>query len=200
MNLDRKHHTAGVPMFAGSKVLRTQACKALLDTGSPAPFIQEKVWLRMLACGAASEDGLTTVDQETWGGFHGTSLVTSSHVRLNVQLGNTGTVGRSSTVCLTVHAHIVPDTAMSTRVLLGRNSWSQFPVRTYRDVSETETVVAFIANESARTDDQRFPQWVNGAIGMIEGKRQGRVGVRLAGRRHRWPNAHVLVTSEPYKC
>ena len=157
MNLDRKHHTAGVPMFAGSKVLRTQACKALLDTGSPAPFIQEKVWLRMLACGAASEDGLTTVDQETWGGFHGASLVNSSHVRLNVQLGNTGTVGRSSTVCLAVHARIVPDTAMSTRVLLGRDSVSQFTVRKFRDVRETERVTAFIANESARTDDQRFP-------------------------------------------
>ena len=34
--LDRRHHTAGVQLFAGSKTLRTEACKALLDTRRPA--------------------------------------------------------------------------------------------------------------------------------------------------------------------
>ena len=56
--LNRKNH-----MFAGSKALKTHTCAALLDTGSPASFIQEKVWLRMLACGAASEDGLSRVEE-----------------------------------------------------------------------------------------------------------------------------------------
>ena len=135
VRLNRRHHTAGLQLFAGSRALRTHACTALLDTGSPASFIQKKVWMRMLACGAASEDGLTNVAQKTWGGFHGVPLVTSSHVRLNIHSGNSGKNGRQptlpSTVCMVVHPHVVPDTAMSTALLLGRESWSHFPVRKY---------------------------------------------------------------------
>ena len=188
VTLNRKHHTAAVYLFAGSKALRTRACEVLLAMGSPASFIQEQVWLRMLACGAASEDGLKSLGQKIWGGFHGTSLITSSQVRLNVQLGNVGRLGWSSTVCLVVHANIVPDSAISTVVLLGRNRWSHFPARKYRDVNEAETVVAFLANESAPPDDLRFRQWVKGAVGMTECKRQGRAVVRVASHRHRLPN------------
>ena len=114
VTLNRKHHTAGVHLFAGSKALRTIACQALFDTGSPASFIQEKIWLRMVAGGAASDDGLKAFGQTTRGGFHGAPLISCSQVRLNVRLGNGGRLGRSSTVCLVVHAHIVPDSAMST--------------------------------------------------------------------------------------
>ena len=110
----------------------------------------------MLACGAASEDRLKIVGQKTWGGFRGTPSITSNQVRLHVQVGNVGIVGRSSTVCLVMRDHIVPDTAMSTAVLVGRDSWSHFPLRKYRDVNETETVVTFLVNESAPTDDQGF--------------------------------------------
>ena len=74
----------------------------------------------MLACGAASLDGLTKIKPKTWGGFHGIPLVTSNRVRLNVQLGNCESkfrgVVRSPTVCLVVHAYIVPDKAMSTSI------------------------------------------------------------------------------------
>ena len=83
----------------------------------------------MLECGAASEDGLSGVEEKSWGGFHGTPLITSRRVRLNVHLRNIGSISRSSTVCLVVNAHIVPDTAMATAVLLGRDSWYHFPVR-----------------------------------------------------------------------
>ena len=96
--LNRKNHTTGVHLFAGRKALKTYTCTALLDTGNPASFIQEKVWLRMLACGAASEDGLSRVEEKSWGGFHGTPLITSRHVRLNVHIGNIGSISRSSTV------------------------------------------------------------------------------------------------------
>ncbi|CAM9646343.1 unnamed protein product [Laminaria digitata] len=41
--LDRWDHTVGAQLFAGTKALRTQAVKALLDAGSPASFIQEKM-------------------------------------------------------------------------------------------------------------------------------------------------------------
>ena len=129
--LNRNNHTTGVHLFAGSKALKTHTCTALLDTERPASFIQEKVSLRMLACRAASEDGLSRVEEKHWGGCRGTPLITSRHVLLNVHLGNVGSISRSSTVCLVVNAHIVPETAMSTAVLLGRDSWSHFPVRKY---------------------------------------------------------------------
>ena len=86
--LDRRDHSARVQLFAGTKALKTHACKALLDTGSPASFIQEKVWLRMLARGTASKDALKQVEEKTWGGFHGVPLQTSYQVRLNIYLGS----------------------------------------------------------------------------------------------------------------
>ena len=98
--LNRKNHTTECHMFAGSKALKTHTCTALLDTGGPASFIQEKVWLRMLACGAASEGGLSRVEEKSWGDFHGTPLITSRRVRLNVHLGNIGSISRSSTCLL----------------------------------------------------------------------------------------------------
>ena len=190
--LDRRHHTTGVQLFAGSKALRTHACKALLDTGSPASFIQEKVWLRMLACGAASEDGLTTVDQKTWGGFHGVPLHTSSHVRLNIQIA-TNKNSRSDLspmVCMVVHAHIVPTTAMTTAVLLGRDSWAHFPTREYKDISISETRVTFVENENDnKVHDHRYATCVNNAIGMIEKQGKDKVVPRVASHRHRLPNA-----------
>ena len=190
--LDRRHHTTEVQLFAGSKALRTHACTALLDTGSPAYFIQEKVWLRMLACGAALEDGLTTVDQKTWGGFHGVPLHTSSHVRLNIQIAThkNRRSDLSPMVCMVVHAHIVPPTAMTTAVLLGRDSWPHFPTREYKDTSVSETRVAFVENENdSKAHDQRYTTWVNSAIGMVEGQGKGKIVLRVASHRHRLPNA-----------
>ena len=127
--------------------------------------------------------------REIWGGFHGTPLITSRHVRLNVQRGNIGSICRSSTVCLVVNAHIVPDIAMTTAVLLGRDSWSHIPVRKCRDVSKTKTVAAFLENENAPPVDHNFDQWVKYAVGMIEGKRKNRVVVRAASHNQSLPNA-----------
>ena len=78
---------------------------------------------------------------------------------------------------------------MSTAVLLGRDSWSHFPVRKYRDVSKTETIATFLENENAPPVDQHFNQWVNGAVGVIEGKRKNRVVVRAAGHNQSLPNS-----------
>ena len=77
-------------------------------------------------------------------------------MRLNVHLGNIGSICRSFTVCLVVNAHIVPDTAISTAGLLGRDSWSHFPVRKCRDVSKTETVATSLENENAPPVGQHF--------------------------------------------
>ena len=128
--LDRQRHTTGAQLFAGTKARRMHACTFLFDTGSPASFIQEKVWSRMLARSAASQDGSKKINAKTWGGFHGIPLVTSKRVRFNIQLGSSEKksrgVVRSPAVCLVVHAYIVPDKAMSTSVLLGRDIWSFF--------------------------------------------------------------------------
>ena len=63
---------------AGSRALSTYECSALLDTGSPASFIQDKVWRGILACDVASEDGLTMVPYISWGALHGS---TKSHLQ-----------------------------------------------------------------------------------------------------------------------
>ena len=70
VTLDRRTHTTRVKVFVGARAVCTQTCGALLDTGSPASFIQQKVVdNRMLACRSASEDGLMEVDDKTWGWF-----------------------------------------------------------------------------------------------------------------------------------
>ena len=148
----------------------------------------------MLACGAASHDGLTKIEPKTWGGFHGIPLVTSKRVRLNVQLGSCETKSRgevrSPTVCLVVHAYIVPDKAMSTSVLLGRDSWSFFPARTYRDLNPTETLVTFPGKDGGSVAiDHRFNNRIHNAVGMIEEKSGSRVVVRVASSNYKLPNA-----------
>ena len=124
VTIDRRDHTAKIRLFGGSTMLRTRACTALLDTGSPASVIKEKVRQEMLACGSGSGDGRTEIAPKPRRGFHGVPLITSSYVRLNLQLENLkktdrGSV-RSPTVCLVVFAHVVPEEeAMTVDVLLG---------------------------------------------------------------------------------
>ena len=172
--LNRQRHTTGAQLFAGTKALRMHACTALLDTGSPVSCIQEKVWSRMLAGGAASHDGLTKIEPKTWGDFHGILLVTSKRVRLNVQLGSSetkprGRVRSSTTVYLVVHAYMVPDKAMTTSVLLGRDSWSFLPTRTYPDLNSTVTLATFVGKHGGSVaGDHRFNSWINNAVGMLE--------------------------------
>ena len=127
--LDRRDHTARIRLFAGGKALHTRASTAMLDTGSPASCINQKVWQEMLACGSGSEDGSTEVPPKTWGGFYGAPLITFSYVRLNIQLENIR--GEKSvrfpTVYLVVFAYVVPDKGINVDLLLRRDSWSHFP-------------------------------------------------------------------------
>lgn len=63
-------------------------------------------------------------------------------MRLNVQVWKGGktaprTVG-SSLMRIAVYAHVLREETTLHAVLLGRDSWSQFSVRKYRDVTETE--------------------------------------------------------------
>ena len=187
VRLDRRLHTTEAQAFAGTRALRTKSCVALLDTGSPASFIREKIWNDMLGSGAASSDGEVPTQSRRWGGFHGKPLTTSSSVRLNVLLGRKGTISCESSedtpVRTVVWAHIVSDRVMSYDLLLGRDSWDHFPVRKYRDTNEEKTVVTFTAqDDGSAAGDHRFKKWVDQAIGIIESPADCKVVVRHADK------------------
>ena len=92
VRLDRRLHTTEAQAFAGTRALRTKSCVAVLDTGSPASFIREKVWIDMLGSGAASSDGEVPTQSRRWGGFYGKPFTTTSSVQLNVLLGRKGII------------------------------------------------------------------------------------------------------------
>lgn len=97
---------------------------------------------------------------------------------------------------MAVFAYIVPDKAMSHDTSLGRDSWSHFPVLTYRDVSETETIVTFESQEEGDSlNEIRFKEWVDGAVGMVERVGDGKVVVKSAGKRRWLPNEMSWVTT-----
>ena len=56
----------------------------------------------MLACSAASEDGLSSNGQKTWGGSHGVPLISSNHIRLNKHFSDSARVGSGLENCPTV--------------------------------------------------------------------------------------------------
>lgn len=147
----------------------------------------------MLACGSASEDGVTTHPNRTWSGFHGVPLVTTQRVRLNIHMWRGGkdaprNFGTPS-VRTAVYAHVVADATMSHAVLLGRDSRAHFPVKKYRDVFDLETVVTFEEGEHEKQDnDDRFTKWVDNAVGMVEQEGDGRVMVKCAGKKRWLPN------------
>lgn len=88
-----------------------------------------------------------------------------------------------------VHAHVVPGEAMSHAVLLGLDNWSHVPVRKYRDVGETETMVT-VAGQVDQSDksDQAFSKWAEKAVGLVEGTGSGSGIVRYAGKDALWPD------------
>lgn len=67
--LDRRLHAAKVQIIVGSRATTvTEYCSALLDTGISASFILQTCLDKILACGSASGDGVST-SSKTWGGF-----------------------------------------------------------------------------------------------------------------------------------
>lgn len=61
------------------------------------------------------------------------------------------------TADLAVYAYIVPDADMTHAVLLGHDSVSYFPVRKYRNVSDT--MVTFVGNdEDFNAGDHRYAE------------------------------------------
>ena len=197
VTLYRRQHVPRARTFGRFKATRTHACTVLLDTASPATLIQHTVWQRMIACGAASCDGLATASRRKGGGFHGVPLVTSSRVGLNVQMGGDRGVEpgdcHGSTVCLAVHAHVVLNEAITPAALLGLDNWAEFPVQKYVDISEWETVVTFKGRDSdATASAKRYSDWVNNAVRCRATYRRKR-SCPLFRPRYHMPNAMSLV-------
>ena len=55
--------------------------------------------------------------------------------------------GRAPKLFLALHAHVVPDNAMTHAMLLGPDGWADFPIRKYVDISKNETVSTSTARE-----------------------------------------------------
>ena len=104
--------------------------------------------------------------------------------------GNRVGGGRAPTVCLAVHAHVVPDDAMTHAILLGRNGWADFSIRKYVDINENETALTLTAREQRNAENaQRYADWVNNAVGLVEPSSSMAVVAGFAGKRSRIPNA-----------
>lgn len=131
--LDRRRHTTRASVFGGSNATREHAFTVLLDTGSLATFMKDKVWQRTISYRAVSSNGFMKIAETKWGGFHGRPLIPSSRVCIYVQMRGASGVAvgdaRALTVCLAAHAHAVPFEAMThwiyfrTRQLGSFSSW-----------------------------------------------------------------------------
>ena len=133
VTVDDASFTTRVHIHSGPTATTTFPCVALLDTGSPQSFINEGAWRQLQTAGAGTPSSERVSTPRSWGGF-GTSapLRTSRSIRLSVQFLR----GDRSTASLAVWAYIVPESAMSHAVLLGRDSWMRFNSRRYSRPSD----------------------------------------------------------------
>lgn len=108
----------------------------------------------MIGCGTMSVDGSSTTDRKRGVDFTGCSWLTlTAFVGISRYVGvkrAPGIVG-SPTACLPIYAHVVPDNERVHSVLLIRDSWSHFPVRTFWDVNDTETMDTSVGREGGST-------------------------------------------------
>ena len=171
VSLNRKGSWTWAQIFSGPRATRTLEVKTLVDTGSPATFIQRKVWDKMMKVGAATIEGTREIDPVSWGGFNGVPLCTSSQVRLNIRLWprkrNPHLTAQDGRACLAMYAHVVPDGTMNYDILIGRDGLGLFPVRTYRDVNQRETVMT-LHGENHDSVSQTFTEHVQNAVGFVE--------------------------------
>ena len=128
VTVDDASFTTRVKIHAGPAKSQ-YGCAALLDSGSPATFINSNAVGTLKAMGAISEACISHGNSRSWGGFgKSESLQTSDTVRLSVQFFH----GDTPSASLAVWAHIVPANTMQFPILLGRDSFMRFNTRTYR--------------------------------------------------------------------
>lgn len=100
---------------------------------------------------------------------------------------------RVPTVGLAAQVHVVPDEAMTHSTFLGRDRWSDFPIKKHVDINHNETVVTFTGSdrETAETA-QRYSDWVDSAVGLIEPRSNATVVARFSGKPSKSPSVSVL--------
>ena len=67
--------------------------------------------------------------------------------------GNSLGGGARADVFLALHAHVVPDDAMTHAILLGRDGWADFPIRKYVDININKTVSTSTAREQRNAEN-----------------------------------------------
>ena len=131
--MDSNLYTTRVKLHSGPTATAQHSCIALLDSRSPASFINETVVQQMLDAGALSAGCVRDLPARTWGGFgDGPALTTTRSVRLSV----TFTHGDLSTASLATWASVVPPSTMSHQVLLGLDSFGRFPSRSFHTLQQ----------------------------------------------------------------
>ena len=107
-------------------------CRALLDTGSPQPFIHQGAWDQIVATGVADASCVRSTTPRTWSGF-GSRQLLSNHgqARMTIQFNHNDTPSAS----LAVWMYIVPNETMRCPLLLGRDGWMLHHSRSYQTLS-----------------------------------------------------------------
>ena len=122
-------YTTKIAVHSGANAVAPYGCVALLDTGSPQTFIGRDVLDRMLSMEAASVACERNCAPRSWGGFgESAPLQTSTSIRLSVQFFQAG----EPTCSLAVWARVASPSVMQHAVLLGRDIWMRFHIRSYR--------------------------------------------------------------------
>ena len=131
VTVDDATFTTRVKVHAGPATSQ-YGLAALLDSGSPAIFINSNAGGTLIAMGAVSDKYITRNANRSWGGFgKARSLQTTEMIRLSVQFLH----GDRPSASLAIWAHIVPANSMQYPILLGRDSFMRFNTRSYRTLA-----------------------------------------------------------------
>ena len=129
VTIDDATFTTLLSLHSGVSATSRFNCRALLDTGSPQPFIHQGAFDQMVALGAADAPCVRSTTPRTWSGFGSRHLLsTNQQARMTVQFHHNGTASAS----LAVWMYIVPNETMRCPLLLGRDSWMRFHSRSYQ--------------------------------------------------------------------
>ena len=132
VTMDDATFTTLLSLHSGVSTTSRFNCRALLDTGSPQSFIHQGYFDQTVATGAADASCVRSTTPRTWSGFRFQQLLSiTRQARMTVQFNHNGTTSAS----LAVWIYIVPNETMRCPVLLDRDSWMRFYLRSYQTLS-----------------------------------------------------------------
>ena len=132
VTMDDVTFTALLSLHSGVSTTSRFHFRALLDTGSPQPFIHQGAFDQMVATGAADASCVRPTTPRTWSGFGSRQLLsTHRQARMTIQFNHNG----SPSASLAVWMYIVPNETIRCPLLVGRDSWMHFHSRSYQTLS-----------------------------------------------------------------